>query len=41
MKESPEEKEKMELYKLFNGYRLTERELKWVWNRYREVKANA
>lgn len=41
MKESPQEKAKMEFYKLFNGYRLTERELAWVWNRYQEVKANA
>ena len=41
MKETQEEKEKMELYKLFRGYDLTERELKWIWRRYQEVKANA
>ena len=41
MKETPQEKEEMELYKLFRGYDLTERELKWIWRRYQEVKANA
>jgi hypothetical protein len=34
-----EDEAKAQFFKLFNGYHLTEREQKWVWDRYQEVKA--
>lgn len=36
-----EDEEKAQFFSIFRGYNLTERELRWVWLRYQEVKANA
>lgn len=38
MSKPKENWEKVWLYGIFRGYDLTEKELKWIWDRYLEVK---